>query len=112
MPLRGRRAFDAVFRWGRGYSNQMLSLRALPNGLPYNRIGFVVGRKVGKATVRNKVKRRLREGVRRLALRQGWDLVLVARPPAAQADYHRLLAAAVSLLRQAGLLESGKEGEG
>jgi len=110
MRLRDRRAFDAVFRRGRGYGNELLSLRVLPNGLPYNRFGFVVGRKVGKATVRNKVKRRLREGIRRLALRQGWDVVVVARPAAAGADYHRLLASLTSLLGRAGLVEEGGEG--
>ncbi len=108
VPLRGRRAFDAVFQRGRVYSDQLLSMRVLPNGLPYVRCGLVVGRKVGKATVRNKVKRRLREGMRRLGLRSGWDVVVVARPPAAQATYSGLMASVASLLRRAGLLLEGE----
>lgn len=46
------------------------------------RIGFTVTRKVGTATERNRIRRRLREAVRRtdpLAARAGFDYVLVAR---------------------------------
>lgn len=50
------------------------------------RIGFVVGRRFGSHPVRNRVKRRLRAGVRPLweQLKGGYDLVLVAREASAQ----------------------------
>jgi ribonuclease P protein component len=113
MRLRGRRAFDEVFRRGRAYSDDLLVVRVLPSGLPYNRFGFVAGKRVGKAVVRNKVKRRLREGIRLLELRPGWDIVVIARPAAAAADYHTLKRSALRLLSRAGVApppgEAGSE---
>ena len=64
-------------------------------------MGIVVSRKVGKAVVRNRVRRRLREGLRSLlaegvgpdACRGGtpsFDLVVIARPSAADVDYWEL----------------------
>jgi ribonuclease P protein component len=52
------------------------------------RIGFVTSRRVGGAVVRNRVRRRLRDIVRRHqhALVSGLWLVVVARPAAARAS--------------------------
>ncbi len=54
--------------------------------------GFVTSKRVGGAVVRNRVRRRLREIVRRHqhALRRGIWLVVIARPPAARATYRAL----------------------
>ena len=55
------------------------------------RVGITVSRKVGGAVLRNKVKRWVRESCRRMwpkgDLPAGLDLVVVARPAAAQAGY-------------------------
>jgi ribonuclease P protein component len=82
----------------------------LPNGLGSTRYGFAVGRRVGKAVVRNRIKRRLREILRKTSLSPGWDVVLIARIPAAQADYHRLEKSVLALLMRAGLLIGEHEG--
>ncbi len=104
VGLKGRSAFAAVFQQSRIWGNDLLVLRALPNHLKCNRYGFIVSKRVGKAVVRNKVRRRLREGVRTLPVRHGWDIVISARSPAAQADYHTLTNALASLLARARLL--------
>lgn len=53
-----------------------------------NRIGLTVSKKIGKATVRNRVKRVLREGLRQIEkefqTKKGYLLVLVARPATAE----------------------------
>ena len=85
--------------------HRFLVLRTLPNGLPHTRYGFVVSKRVGKAVARNRLKRRLREGVRPMAVRPGWDVVLLARPPAAAATYQQLREALVELLSRARLLD-------
>jgi len=56
------------------------------------RAGFVTSKRVGGAVVRNRVRRRLREIVRRHqhTLRNGIWLVVIARPPAARASYRAL----------------------
>lgn len=70
-----------------------------------SRVGFSVSKRVGNAVVRNRVKRRLREVVRRYLPRValGWDLILSPRAPAAQADYAALTSEIDELLTRAGL---------
>jgi ribonuclease P protein component len=86
--------FDRVYREGRSHSNRYVVLYAFPrqqdaasepadaDGGRTTRLGLSVGRKVGGAVDRNKVKRCLREAFWELAERlpEGYDFVLVARP--------------------------------
>jgi len=77
------------------------------------RSGFVVGRRVGNAVARNRVKRRLREAVRAQApaLAPGMDLVWIARPAIVAADFAAILAAVAQLLRRARLLRELDPGQ-
>lgn len=57
------------------------------------RVGFTVSKKVGTATERNRVRRRLREAVRRSAsdhMHRGHDYVLVGRRAALTLEFARL----------------------
>jgi ribonuclease P protein component len=104
--LTKRRDFAAVYRKGRALAHPLVVLRVLPNQLPYSRYGFAVSKTVGKAVVRNQVRRRLREGIRTLLVEPGWDIVVIARPKAAAADFHTLRRATASLLSRAKVLTS------
>jgi ribonuclease P protein component len=59
---------------------------------------------VGKAVVRNRVRRRLREIARALRPLEGFDVVLTARPEAATAGFQALKAEAELLFKRARLL--------
>ena len=80
----------------------------MPNNLPYSRFGFSVSNRIGNAVVRNRIKRRLREcmRLRQDAILPGWDLVLVARQPIRDANYHEMDAACARLVRRAQLLRT------
>lgn len=57
------------------------------------RVGFTVSRKVGKAVIRNKVKRRLKELVNQiypLFLLKGFDIVFIAKSSAVYAPFKDL----------------------
>ena len=71
-----------------------------------NRLGYTVSTRLGHAVVRNRVRRRLREIVRlnAPALKQGWDLVIVARSRSVGADYRKLEAAYLQACGKLGLL--------
>ena len=76
--------FDRAYRDGRSHANRFLVLYAFPRGDDADeevRLGVSVGRKVGGAIERNKVKRAMREAFWGLAdrLPAGYDFVLVGR---------------------------------
>jgi len=102
--LRRAADFGAVHRRGRGLSGEALALRSLHTGAAVSRIGFTVGKRVGNAVVRNRVKRRLRAVVAALPLTPGRDIVVSARPAAARRDFWQLRAELCGLLQKARLL--------
>jgi ribonuclease P protein component len=102
--LTKRSQFLFVLRRGQSWATPLVTLRAVPNSLPDSRFGFSVGRTVGGAVVRNRIKRRLREIARKAPVQTGWDLVVTARPAAARADFHALRASLEGVLRTAALL--------
>lgn len=75
------------------------------------RFAFAVGRHIGKATQRNRVKRRLREIVRRRGaqIAPGYDCLFVARSGAATATHAELEEAVLQLLKRSGLLTVKRE---
>ena len=103
--VRENQRFQEIRRQGRAYSHDLLVLCALPNGQAYSRFGFSVNSRIGRAVVRNRIKRRLREIVR-LWMHQigpGWDVILIARRPIRSADYRQMEAACARLFRRAHL---------
>ena len=104
--------FASVYRQGGSWVSGLLIMRALGNGLTLSRCGFSISKRVGKAVTRNKVKRRLREILRTMPLKSGWDIVFIVRPVAAGADYAVLRSSVAGLLSRAHLLDSNNEKSG
>jgi len=80
-------------------------LNAARNRVGRTRCGFVVGKKLGKAHDRNRIKRRVREAVRLqyAAIAPGYDLVFVVRPAATGVSFSELQQAVTGLLQRAGI---------
>ena len=97
-----------------GFANSYLVLYARKNRSATNRVGITVGKKLGHAVQRNRVRRRLREIYRLEEARfaPGWDIVVVARSRCLNADFSKLTQAYLSLAAKAGiLLEAQGEGQ-
>lgn len=67
-------------------------MHVFPNDLGTSRLGLSVSRKVGNAVTRNALRRRLREVFHATLpeIRQNLDIVISARPAAAQAHHGEL----------------------
>jgi ribonuclease P protein component len=94
--LRERREFERLTRDGLRAGTETLWCRYLPDpGVVPPRVGFAIGRSVGPAVARNRVRRRLRAALESLAgaplLRHGWLLVGV-RPHIVERTYDELRA--------------------
>ena len=106
--LRRDADFQRLRREGHTRVHPLLVLSVQRSELEYSRFGFVVGRRIGKATTRNRVKRRMRESVRlrlqRHEIVAGWDVVFIARRPIRNASFHQVDEAIGLVLRRADLL--------
>ena len=99
MEIRPDRRQTLAIRW--------LVLYARKNRTDGNRVGVTVSKKLGKAHVRNRTRRRIRE-VYRLneeKFQPGWDIVVVARTKAVEAPFEKLTASYLTLAKKAGLLK-------
>lgn len=100
--------FKKVFKEGRYYRRDFLSLKITENNFGISRFGFVVSLRISKkAVIRNKIRRRLSEIVR-LKLPQikiGFDLVILTQPEIVGKGYQETEKALDALLKRAKILK-------
>ncbi|WP_018465175.1 ribonuclease P protein component [Calidithermus timidus] len=101
--LKGEWAF-ARLKKGRAARGRLVSVRWLPNRTGPVKVGLVVSKKVGKAVLRNKIRRRMREILRHMLL-PPCDLMVVAQPEAATAGYAELYRDLAFTLKKSGLIQ-------
>ena len=105
-PICKNKEFSRVYARGRCFVHPQLVLYVGKNRLGYTRVGLTATKKVGHAVVRNRARRRLRE-VYRLhlgELRQGYDIILVARGRTVTASWKELNDTFTRLCRKLDLL--------
>ncbi len=97
LPVANRLKKDEDFRrvtsGGRYVYSSYFTLKYLPNKLESSRFGFVISTKIDKrATVRNRLKRQVREVIRlKLAkIPAGYDIMLVPKKAALTLSYEQL----------------------
>lgn len=110
--LKLSREFARVRNEGRTMRGGLLLLAMLDLGDASEfRVGLVTSKKAGGAVVRNRLRRRLREIVRRHQheVREGVWMVVVTRPAAARATAAGLEAEWLKLARRAGIVPAEPE---
>ena len=107
--LKLNHVFRRLYRTN-GFAGPYLVLYARKNKTGQNRVGITVSKKLGKAHVRNRIRRRLREAYRlnEEKFQPGWDIVVVARGKALDADFADICKSYLALARKAGILTEEK----
>jgi len=84
--------FKKVFSEGRRIEGKNLIIFILKNDYDFNRLGIIVKKETGKAVVRNKIKRRLKEANRLLnkKLLPGYDIIVLAKNNIKESDYFEI----------------------
>lgn len=113
VTLKKNREFSLVYGRGKSCSTKNLVLLVLRRRYGGIRAGFSVSKKVGGSVQRNKVRRRLKECMRQDCPQPegSWNVIWIARPPAAQASYALLKKDMHKLLHRSGLVSSSEASE-
>ena len=92
VSLKENAVFRRLYHRGSSAGSRYLVIYCRSNGTGTSRLGFTVSTKLGHAVVRNHVRRRLREIYRGMEseLKPGYDIVVVARSAAVEAEYQLL----------------------
>ena len=109
--LKNKKDFEKVFKEGEGFKEDFLILKLLSNNLKGSRFGIIVSKKISKkATLRNKIKRQVRELIRlRLPkIKKGKDLILIAIPGLEKEDFWEIEETIKKLFKRAKLINEGE----
>ena len=88
-----KKDIDKIFREGKDAKGDFFALKALRNNLGIFRFGSIISQKISKkASVRNKIRRRLREVVRikKKNKGEGWDILFIALPGAEEREFKQI----------------------
>ena len=84
--------FKKVYNRGRSVASKAVVLYSLPNNSDKKKFGFSVSKKMGKAVVRNKIKRVLKEVCRLNQdwFKDGYDYILIPRAAILKMNYQQI----------------------
>ena len=111
-PLKNNRDFLRAYNRGKNSASPLFVVYARQNkNGKRNRIGITVSTKIGKAVVRNHIRRRVREIYRlhELEFNCGYDIVIVARQKSRFAEFAEMEKDIIELSSRLGLLTKKDE---
>lgn len=107
VTLKENRDFRRLYGRGKSFVSPVVVTYVMKNRCKQLRFGITTSKKTGKAVQRNRSRRVIREAFRQLepGVRQGYDLVFVARGKTPYVKCMEVRNAMEIQLRQAGLLK-------
>lgn len=105
LTLKRSGQFQRVFSLGKRTASGGLSVFYAPNHLGQNRYGLVATTKAGKAVVRNKLRRWMREFIRHpeQSFNPGWDIIIHVGRPSMGGNFERFSACLGEAFSKCGL---------
>ena len=90
LAIKTNTEFQRVFKKGKSFANRQFIVYLLKGEQEEFRLGLSVSKKVGNAVARNRVKRYIRQAFLELKddLLPNADYIIIARPQAANLDFH------------------------
>jgi len=100
------RQFKWMYRRASQQTGRFLIMYYVKNRLSVNRLGITVSKKVGKAVVRNRIRRLIKENYTLFEprLKLGYDLIFVSRMVSRDAGFYDVKKAMEILFKQAGMI--------
>lgn len=107
LKIRKNREYKKVYTSGRYYVEAFLVMYIMKNFSEHNKVGFSVSKKVGKAVVRNRIKRIMKENYRLISgdLKKGHDIIFTARAKGSNAKFYDIKNNMFSAVKRAKLLQ-------
>ena len=111
VTLKNNREFGMVYNQKESYANKYLVMYLRSNDLDYSRIGISVSKKVGNSVVRHRITRLIRESYRlnKDNIKDGYDIVIVARVTAKGKNYHDIESAFMHLAKLHHIIKENDE---
>ena len=104
--LKKRYQFNYVYKSGEHFSGEHMVLYVVSSKTKNIKVGLAVTKKVGHAVVRNKIRRRLREIIKKQVpnLNQNNNIIVVARDNISSASFEKLSNEFLKLIKKADLI--------
>ena len=104
--LKKRYQFNYVYKSGEHFSGEHIVLYVVSSKTKNIKVGLAVTRKIGHAVVRNRVRRRLREIIKKQVpnLKQNYNIIVVARENVINASFEKLTNEFIKLIKKANLI--------
>lgn len=103
ITIKENAIFKKAYYKGKKEISHNLVLYYVPNK-GQTRVGITVSKKIGKAVVRNKIRRLVRESWRAFCTKEGYDVVIVARTSAANSDFYAIKNSLFNMLSKSDLI--------
>ena len=107
--VKSEKDFQKVFQDGNSKANRQFVIYKLPKeGQQHFRVGISVGKRIGIAVLRNKVKRRIRHALMELEREHSFqtdvDFIVIARKPVQEMDYFEIKKSLLHVLTLSGII--------
>ncbi len=105
LSIKLNRDFRRLYYKGGCVGCDILVVYYMKTKLPYNRLGITVGKKIGGAVVRNRIKRLIRESYRLIEneIESNYDIVIVARSKCADAKFNDVSGSIKRIFKKCGI---------
>jgi len=103
--IKKNKDFKRVYKYGKSYADKNLVFFILKNNNKNTRFGITTAKKINKAVTRNKIRRRLKEIVRKNInnIKKGYDVVVMSRVRGKDCSYKDLETSFLNLAKKTDL---------